>query len=102
MIDQRDIRYLRTISEDIGSTAIIYLAELWNEHGRKQVAVKQMRDMEDETVIHRELCVLTSVSHNHIVKLFGIVADVSPVQLCLEYCEGGSLFELLHIAYHIP
>jgi serine/threonine protein kinase len=102
MIDAKSLRYLRSITEDVGATAIVFLAELSDKNGRQEVAVKQMRDMEDETTIHRELCVLTSVCHDHIVKLYGIVGDAHPLQLCLEYCEGGSLFELLHITYRVP
>jgi len=65
--------------------------------------VKQINeDIRDESVIHRELSVLTNVQHRNIVQLYGIVVDQHPVQLCLEYCEGGSLFELLHITYTVP
>lgn len=97
IIEPDEVRITRILNEDAGSTAIVYLAD-WRG---KDVAVKEMRDKQDDIVIHRELSVLTSVKHRNIVQLFGIVADHSPIQLCLEYCQGGSLFELLHETYFV-
>jgi len=101
LIDPFDIIINRTISGDVGSTAVVYHAN-FKADGR-ELAVKQMREKEaDEVAIHRELSVLTNVDHPNIVKLYGIVVDQNPVQICLEYCGGGTLFELLHIRYTVP
>lgn len=100
LINASDISFSKVITEDIGSTAIVYLAHF--RDGRP-IAVKQIHeDIPDESVIHRELSVLTNVTHRNIVQLYGIVVDQHPVQLCLEYCEGGSLYELLHVTYTVP
>lgn len=101
LIQPHDFMIDRIISEEIGSTAIVYLAHF---NDGKEMAVKEMRDTDGagDLAIHRELSLLTSVEHPNIVKLYGIVENQCPVQLCLEYCGGGSLFELLHLHYQVP
>jgi len=37
---------------------------------------------------------MSRVKHENLVKLYGIV--ISPLQLVTEFCEGGSLYDLLH------
>lgn len=99
LIDKSDLEFTKIISENAGSTAVVYHAHFKDGRG---VAVKQMYDMDDEIVVQRELSVLTTVQHKNIVQLYGIVNDQHPLQLCLEFCEGGSLFMLLHRSYKMP
>lgn len=95
-IDPADIDIISKIGE--GTTASVYLAEL---QGRK-VAVKEIRVFQTanggSTFEHarREFCMLSVVVHPNILQLVGLICQSNPVRLVLEYCEGGSLFDLLH------
>lgn len=103
LVNKDDLIFHDVLNDDVGSTAIVYLAHFRPEvRDGRAVAVKEIQDIDDSSVIHRELTVLTNAVHPNIVQLYGVVVDQCPVQLCLEYCEGGSLFELLHITYTIP
>lgn len=81
-----------------GSTAVVHLAN----YKACKVAVKELqlthREADDEAVrqaVQRELSVLSAARHPSILRFFGLVPEW-PVRLVLEYCEGGSLFDLLH------
>lgn len=93
---------MRKIGE--GTTAVVFLGKLRGVI----VAVKEIRALSDETdlatiqAVQRELRVLTNVSHPNIVRFVGLVTEYFPLRLVLEYCAGGSLFELLHNCWHIP
>lgn len=98
--EHEELQYLSTIGE--GTTATVFLAKLNN----KQVAVKEIHargniDMATLQAVQRELYVLSRVDHENILKFVGMVSSKLPVCLILEYCSGGSLFELLHNCWHI-
>mmetsp|Transcript_142495 Transcript_142495/g.355164 ORF Transcript_142495/g.355164 Transcript_142495/m.355164 type:complete len:305 (+) Transcript_142495:57-971(+) len=105
-VDDREIRateleIIRKIGE--GTTAVVYLGKLLGV----TVAVKEIGALSDETdlatiqAVQRELRVLTNVSHPNIVRFVGLVTETFPLRLVLEYCAGGSLFELLHNSWQI-
>lgn len=97
-----ELQILRKIGE--GTTAVVFLGSLRGV----TVAVKEIRALSDETdlatiqAVQRELRVLTNVSHPNIVRFVGLVTQYLPLRLVLEYCAGGSLFELLHNSWQIP
>lgn len=101
-IQSAELEILRKIGE--GTTAVVFLGRLRGV----TVAVKEIGALSDETdlatiqAVQRELRVLTNVSHPNIVRFVGLVTETFPLRLVLEYCAGGSLFELLHNSYHIP
>mmetsp|Transcript_115909 Transcript_115909/g.332860 ORF Transcript_115909/g.332860 Transcript_115909/m.332860 type:complete len:294 (+) Transcript_115909:134-1015(+) len=99
--DQREIQadeleILSKVGE--GTTAVVFLGRLRGV----TVAVKEIRALSDDTdlatiqAVQRELRVLANVSHPNIVRFVGLVTEYFPLRLVLEYCGGGSLFELLH------
>jgi len=92
LIQSSELEIVDQIGE--GSTAVVYLGKLRGE----TVAVKEMVELHEEaiTAFQRELCVLVKVEHPHIIKFIGLVAESDPLRLCLEYCEGDSLFNLLY------
>jgi len=84
-----------------GSTATVYLGFL---RGHK-VAVKEIQIESTGSIleiIQRELRVLSKVEHPNILSFVGLVTEAPPLRLCLEYCDGGSLFELLHNHWSTP
>lgn len=94
-----DLNYVSTIGE--GATSTVYLAKLAQPvfRGQTTVAVKEIKGQIDTPTlqaVQRELFVLSRVSHPHILRFIGMVSNRLPVCLILEYCAGGSLFELLH------
>eukprot|EP00928_Gymnodinium_smaydae_P023969 TRINITY_DN19560_c0_g2_i1.p1 TRINITY_DN19560_c0_g2~~TRINITY_DN19560_c0_g2_i1.p1 ORF type:complete len:666 (+),score=112.34 TRINITY_DN19560_c0_g2_i1:77-2074(+) len=74
----------------------------------KPVAVKILKDRKQENDERRkfrsnaieEFKVWATFDHPSIVKMHGIVMGRS-LKLCIEYCAGGTLFDLLHNCWHI-
>lgn len=102
--DHEDLDYQDQIGE--GSTATVFKAFMQGSIGRVQVAVKEIHakgqiDMATLQAVQRELFVLSRVDHDNILRFIGMVSSRLPVCLILEYCAGGSLFELLHNCWHI-
>merc|ERR1712224_559364 len=65
-----------------------------------EVAIKQLimpkHKMVTEETLAREVARMVLVRHPNIVTFFGIVTQVSPLWIIMEYCAGGTAFELLH------
>lgn len=65
-----------------------------------EVAIKQLimpkHKMVTEETLAREVAIMVLVRHPNIVTFFGIVTQVSPLWIIMEYCAGGTAFELLH------
>lgn len=98
-IDAWELEIQSTIG--VGSTATVYLGLLRGV----TVAVKEIESPQEKGVLRafqRELGVLSQVEHPHILRFVGLVTETLPLRLCLEYCRGESLFELLHNCWHIP
>mmetsp|Transcript_73930 Transcript_73930/g.238978 ORF Transcript_73930/g.238978 Transcript_73930/m.238978 type:complete len:302 (-) Transcript_73930:49-954(-) len=101
-IETGDLELVRGIGE--GTTSTVYLGRLRGA----TVAVKEIRPIQDEfdgaTIqsVQRELKVLTKVQHPNILRFYGLVENKMPLRLVLEYCAGGSLFELLHNSWNVP
>jgi serine/threonine protein kinase len=93
LIEPTAVTYLSLIGQ--GSTSIVYLGLLKNS---THIAVKEIQGVQEETLtaFQRELCILVKVKHPHIVSFLGLIHESYPLRLCLEYCQGGSLFDLLH------
>mmetsp|Transcript_70199 Transcript_70199/g.183988 ORF Transcript_70199/g.183988 Transcript_70199/m.183988 type:complete len:304 (-) Transcript_70199:116-1027(-) len=97
-IDQDDLELNGTIGE--GTTAIVYLGH----YNGGKVAVKELRSNETDgktnvanlQALQRELSVLSISNHPSILHCVGVIAQMPPVRVVLEYCAGGSLFDLLH------
>lgn len=101
MIQSSELEIVRKLGE--GTTADVHLGTLRGV----PVAVKEIRALNDDTdlatiqAVQRELRVLSNVTHPNIVRFIGLVTETFPLRFVLEYCEGGSLFELLHNNWQI-
>ncbi|CEF68841.1 Slipper [Strongyloides ratti] len=48
------------------------------------------------TSLEHEIKILKSVNHINIIKLIGISLDIKEIGIVLEYCQGGTLADLIH------
>eukprot|EP00929_Paragymnodinium_shiwhaense_P113605 TRINITY_DN81888_c0_g1_i1.p1 TRINITY_DN81888_c0_g1~~TRINITY_DN81888_c0_g1_i1.p1 ORF type:complete len:307 (+),score=64.20 TRINITY_DN81888_c0_g1_i1:72-992(+) len=82
-----------------GSTSQVFSAQLLGQ----LVAVKEIADAEDSTLlaVRREVQVMTRTEHPHVLRFLGITSSRPPLRLYLEYCAGGTLFDLLHNHWEI-
>jgi len=82
----------------IGSTAEVFRGR-WKE---QVVAIKNFNvdpahmHAKARQNLQRELAIMRRVRHPRIVNLVGIVMDQRPFRIVMEYCEGGTVFELVH------
>jgi serine/threonine protein kinase len=84
-----------------GATAEVFEATLRGQ----QVAVKRLLPSADNSVLMarerafiRELEVLSQARHQGILQLVGVVTVERPICLVTELCQGGNLFDLLHMS----
>mmetsp|Transcript_34722 Transcript_34722/g.81070 ORF Transcript_34722/g.81070 Transcript_34722/m.81070 type:complete len:318 (-) Transcript_34722:16-969(-) len=65
------------------------------------VAVKQLitgdkrRPVRDEVAFAREVATITRLSHQNLVKCFGVVLEAKPLRIVTEYCSGGTCLDWL-------
>lgn len=67
----------------------------------KEVAIKQIVErsaisIKEQVAFTREIEILVKVSHENLVKLYGVCFAERPLRIITEYCGGGACFELLH------
>lgn len=80
-----------------GGSCIVYRGELYG----RPVAVKEMDMMvaneHQMKEFRRETSTLTQMKpHPNLVALVGLTYSEKKAYLVIEFCEGGSLFELIH------
>jgi len=95
-IDPNDVVVLNVLGT--GLTATVYRGQF----GGSDVAVKVI-DWHKSSIgrvaaraFERELQLLSRVDHPNIVKLIAAASRQKPLRLVMEYCSGGTLFDLLH------
>lgn len=74
----------------------------WN--GEK-VAIKEIEqqrrkdgrsELRQQVAFMREVAVMSKVTHENLVKFFGVCLSERPLRVITEFCEGGTMFHLLH------
>uniref|UniRef100_A0A0N5BF47 Protein kinase domain-containing protein n=1 Tax=Strongyloides papillosus TaxID=174720 RepID=A0A0N5BF47_STREA len=80
-----------------GAFSFVYKASYKNNF----VAFKTMLDKEyfsnkNITVLEHEIKILKSINHPNIIGLLGVSFGVREVGIILEYCEGGTLADIIH------
>jgi len=94
-IDQADISFTGKLGNGISAEVF---SGLWLG---KEVAIKVItRDLSNMTAqmqkdLCRELAILTSLDHRNVVRMYGVL-PYQPVNIVMEMCNGGTVFELLH------
>jgi|EP00927_Polykrikos_kofoidii_P072510 serine/threonine protein kinase len=97
-LNPEELQIIDTVGH--GSTSHVYSAKL----GTQLVAVKEVAEVDEGTLlaVRRELQVMTRTDHPHLLRFIGLISLTPPLRLCLEYCAGGTLFDLLHNFWDIP
>jgi serine/threonine protein kinase len=97
-IDPDQISILEAIGH--GSTSCVYSGVL----NGNMIAVKEIAEADEATLqaVRRELQVMTRTDHPTLLRFVGLVSLTPPLRLCLEFCRGGTLFDLLHNRWEIP
>mmetsp|Transcript_65145 Transcript_65145/g.121434 ORF Transcript_65145/g.121434 Transcript_65145/m.121434 type:complete len:298 (-) Transcript_65145:108-1001(-) len=82
-----------------GSTASVYRGTF----GGKVVAIKEIfasetraAEIKQATAFQREVAVMSKVRHENLVHFYGVCFS-APLRLVTELCDGGNLFQLLHM-----
>mmetsp|Transcript_90336 Transcript_90336/g.165737 ORF Transcript_90336/g.165737 Transcript_90336/m.165737 type:complete len:321 (-) Transcript_90336:142-1104(-) len=95
-INEEELEWHEHVGE--GHTSVVFRGS----YKSKPVAIKQMvipaQTKVMEEVLAREVAIMCLVRHPNIVSLLGVVMNTEPLQIVMEYCEGGSVFNLLHEA----
>jgi serine/threonine protein kinase len=86
-----------------GSIGLGSQAEVFDgTFGGMQVAVKRIKSSSltsrSRTDLVRELVIMAKTSHPNLVRLLGVCKQPGSLDTVLEFCGGGTLFHLLHIA----
>jgi serine/threonine protein kinase len=96
ILNLSDIERLELVGE--GATALVYRGMLQGQ----VVAVKKMdchpSSMTEKGRINlsRELKILHKVQHCNLVSFYGVAVSGSTLNIVMEYCSGGTAFDLLH------
>jgi len=81
-----------------GATADVYRGT-WRTH---TVAIKQVflqnrsTSLKEQVAFTREVAIMSKVKHHNLVDFHGVCFSECPFRIITEFCEGGTLFELLH------
>jgi len=69
----------------------------------KEVAIKRLNfttrrtsQLKQEVAFLRETGVIAKISHDNLVKFYGLAFDSPPYLLVTEFCHGGTCYDLLH------
>mmetsp|Transcript_2026 Transcript_2026/g.4884 ORF Transcript_2026/g.4884 Transcript_2026/m.4884 type:complete len:301 (-) Transcript_2026:119-1021(-) len=90
-LELSDLKVLRKIGS--GHTSEVYRGVCYG----RQVAIKQLSMRKVNTTnFTREVGIMSQIDHPNIVKLLGVVLSSQPFQVVMEYCAGGTCFEVLH------
>jgi len=96
ILDREEVELREQIGD--GVTSVVFLGT----YAGRDVAVKQMKSdpnrMSEKAKVNfdRELTILQNVRHPNLVEFFGIVAEQNRVSFVMEFCRGGTAFDLLH------
>jgi tRNA A-37 threonylcarbamoyl transferase component Bud32 len=95
-VDTSDLQWMEQVG--CGQTSQVFRGFYKGD----QVAIKKFSNFkkqntrfDDEEMLAREIAIMCLVRHQHVVQLHGVVMESTPI-LVMEYCEGGSCYELIH------
>lgn len=94
-VDLNELRICETVGT--GSTAEVFKGTyLGRTVAIKQIFKLRSMDIKEQVAFNREVSVLAKIKHKNLVQLYGVAFSERPYKIVTEFCEGGTLFELLH------
>ena len=94
LIQPYDIKTIRLIG--LGATNEVYLGKYkGSEVAIKKIKVKDINDNFYKEY-QNELSILTSIRHSNLIIFLGTMLEENNLCLITEYCEGGTLYDLLY------
>jgi len=90
-----DLKIFELLGE--GTTAKVYRGMYKDQEvAVKQISIIPQLTEREETNLQREVSIISHINHPKLVKCFGLSFIPGTFQIVLEYCAGGTLFDLLH------
>ena len=84
---------------NFGSVCLGIMADVYMQGIVSQVAVKTIKasrlDKQAITEFEKEISIMTSLHHEHIVSLIGLCTETMPLYIIMEYMENGQLNQFL-------
>jgi len=104
LVPEIDVEALKLEDEMFGSNGQVEIFK--GEYKGEVVTVKKLTkftrmNLREQVQFSREMNALAKLSHPKLVKLLGVCLTVRPVRMVVEYCAGGSLYELLHNSFEV-
>ncbi|XP_056410347.1 serine/threonine-protein kinase 33 isoform X2 [Hyla sarda] len=100
MDDEAAIQQIYTFGEKLGQGSFgVVIEATHGETGKKWAIKKVNREKAGSSAVkllEREVSILKTVNHNHIIHLEEVFETPKRVYLVMELCEGGELREILH------
>lgn len=96
-IDPADLKMFEIVGS--GTTAEVFRGN----YKSSEVAIKQIfkhhrMAVKEQVSFTREVQILSKIKHNNLVRLYGVTFADRPYRIITEFCQGGTLFELVHNA----
>ncbi|XP_040266253.1 serine/threonine-protein kinase 33 [Bufo bufo] len=100
MDDEAAIQQIYTFGKKLGQGSFgVVIEATYRETGKKWAIKKVNREKAGSSAVkllEREVSILKSVNHDHIIHLEEVFETPKRVYLVMELCEGGELREILH------
>ena len=97
-----DYKFIQNIGA--GGSAIVYLAEC-RETG-ELCAIKRVNKLglsvDKLDAVREEIQMMKSIDHPFIVSFYDWMEDDRAIYIVMEYCEGGTLYDLIHRETKLP
>lgn len=98
-IDPTELQYGESVGS--GATAEVFRGT-WKDMpvAIKEIFINRKKDtkleLKMEVAFMREIAVMSKVNHENLVKFIGVCLQTRPLRVVSEFCEGDTLFGLLH------
>lgn len=104
LVPKIDPEALKIEDEVFGSNSLVEIFKA--EYKGGPVTVKKLvkfgrMNLREQVQFSREMSALAKLNHPKLVRLLGVCLTTRPVQMVVEHCPGGSLYELLHNSFEV-
>lgn len=97
VISKMGYRLGRSIGKGTYSKVCLALDRKGRKYACKIINKKRVGGDFIQNFLPRELCILYSINHNNIVKVYNVIEVTKSVYIFMDYCKNGDLLEYLRI-----